>query len=97
MAQIIPFLSLFISLVGAVCSAALSLLFPALLDLLIKYVDKELTFFILTKDGFIVFLSLTGMITGGYESISSILLALSQDDEYEVTQNTTHSTTISYL
>ncbi|XP_072390862.1 proton-coupled amino acid transporter 1-like isoform X1 [Diabrotica undecimpunctata] len=75
LAEAIPFLNLFISLVGAVSSSALCLVFPALLDLIIKFCHEELTPFAIVKDVFILLVSLMGMLTGGFESIKSIVEA----------------------
>lgn len=75
MAEAIPFLGLFISLVGSVSSTALCLVFPAMLDLVMKFTHEELTPLVIVKDVFILLVSLLGMLTGGFESISSIIIA----------------------
>lgn len=78
LAEAIPFLSLFISLVGAVSSSALCMVFPAILDLVIKYSHEELSFFVIFKNSFILLLSALGMITGTVESIRAIINAFNK-------------------
>lgn len=75
LAEAIPFLSLFISLVGAVSSTALALIVPAILELVTSYTFGEISPRIIIKDSLILFIGLVGMITGGYESINSIIKA----------------------
>ncbi|KAL1516846.1 hypothetical protein ABEB36_000692 [Hypothenemus hampei] len=72
LAEAIPFLGLFISLVGAVSSAALALIIPPILDVVSSMSFSKLTTFIAVKNGIIVLIGLIGMITGSYESISAI-------------------------
>ncbi|CAG9855731.1 unnamed protein product [Phyllotreta striolata] len=80
LAEAIPFLNHFISLVGSVSSTALCLVFPVVLDLVMKFSHEELTPYIIVKDVFILLISLLGMITGGFESINSIIKAFGKKD-----------------
>ncbi|XP_060520345.1 proton-coupled amino acid transporter 2-like [Cylas formicarius] len=75
LAEAIPFLGLFISLVGAVSSSALALIFPAIIDIVCASGFNRLTKFVLIKDSIIIFIGALGTLTGGYESISAIVKA----------------------
>ncbi|CAG9860864.1 unnamed protein product [Phyllotreta striolata] len=87
--QIVPFLSLFLSLVGAFCTAGLSLLFPALMDLLMHYADEKLTIYVIIKDSIISCFCMLGMLSGTFESVRAMITALSAPEEEEfVFQNT---------
>ncbi|XP_019866091.1 proton-coupled amino acid transporter 1 isoform X2 [Aethina tumida] len=79
LAEAIPYLGLFISLVGAVSSSALALLFPPILEMTIKHSNQELSMMCVTKNVLIMVIALVGMCTGGYESISSIVHAFQED------------------
>ncbi|XP_066256484.1 proton-coupled amino acid transporter 1-like [Euwallacea similis] len=77
LAEAIPFLNLFISLVGAVSSSALALIFPPILDIVSSTTFGQLTTFATVKNGAIVLIGVVGMATGSYESISAIVEAFS--------------------
>lgn len=79
MAEAIPFLGLFISLVGAVSSAALALIFPPILDIVSTIAFGELTKPVMIKDGIIILIGVVGMVTGSYESISAIARAFGSE------------------
>ncbi|KAH1004082.1 hypothetical protein HUJ04_003890 [Dendroctonus ponderosae] len=79
LAEAIPFLGLFISLVGAVSSAALALIFPPILDTVSSIAIGQLTSFSALKNGFIILIGVVGMITGSYESISAIVKAFGSE------------------
>lgn len=79
LAEAIPFLGLFISLVGSVSSTALALIFPPILELVIRYTFGTLTPITIFKDCFILLLGLLGMVTGGYESINAIVHAFGKE------------------
>ncbi|XP_076264759.1 proton-coupled amino acid transporter 1-like isoform X2 [Rhynchophorus ferrugineus] len=79
LAEAIPFLGLFISLVGAVSSAALALIFPPILNIVINMAFGETSTLIMMKDGAIILIGLIGMITGSYESISAIVRAFAAE------------------
>lgn len=72
LAETIPLLDLFISLVGSVSSTVLALIFPAIVDLVTSHTVGKLTRFAIAKDLIIIMIGFLGMFTGGYESISSI-------------------------
>lgn len=78
LAESIPLLNYFISLVGAVSSTALALVFPPLLELVTTYSVSEITPSIIIKDLVILLIAFVGCITGTYESINSIIKAFSQ-------------------
>lgn len=69
-----PHLNIFISLIGALCSTALALCFPALIQLVLAYGTPEgPSLFLLIKNGFILLFSLFGLVTGTYESIGGFI------------------------
>lgn len=75
LAEAIPELGLFISLVGAVSSTALALLFPPIIELVVCWQNANLSPFMVIKDVTIVLIGLLGFATGTYESITSIIKA----------------------
>ncbi|XP_055911952.1 proton-coupled amino acid transporter 1 [Eupeodes corollae] len=73
-AELVPKLSLFISLIGALCSTALALVFPPLIELIVRTENsKGPGVQIFAKNIFILILALLGFSTGTYESISAII------------------------
>ncbi|KAK9882050.1 hypothetical protein WA026_018900 [Henosepilachna vigintioctopunctata] len=76
LAEAIPFLDLFISLVGAVSSAALALMFPPILNLVILYSYGELTLTTIVIDVGVCLCGIVGAVTGTYTSIYSIINAI---------------------
>ncbi|KAF3424300.1 hypothetical protein E2986_06649 [Frieseomelitta varia] len=77
LAEAIPQLGLFISLVGAVSSTALALIFPPLIEMVVCWQNASLGFFTISKDIVIVLIGLLGFVTGTYESLTSIIQAFS--------------------
>ncbi|KAJ6637549.1 Proton-coupled amino acid transporter-like protein [Pseudolycoriella hygida] len=76
-AELVPHLNIFISLIGALCSTALALVFPPLIQLTLAYGSSEgPSRFVIMKNGFILVFSLFGFVTGTYESIRSLIDAL---------------------
>ncbi|KAF7387348.1 hypothetical protein HZH68_013025 [Vespula germanica] len=75
LAEAIPELGLFISLVGAVSSTALALLFPPIIELVVCWQNTNLSPFMVIKDVTIVLIGLLGFATGTYESITAIIKA----------------------
>ncbi|XP_077302200.1 proton-coupled amino acid transporter-like protein acs [Arctopsyche grandis] len=76
LAEAIPELGLFISLVGAISSTALALLFPPIIELVTKHRDLgRVPFFIALKNGFILLIGVVGFFTGSYASIRAIVEA----------------------
>ncbi|XP_019886860.2 proton-coupled amino acid transporter 1 isoform X2 [Ooceraea biroi] len=78
MAEAIPQLGLFISLVGAVSSTALALVFPPIIEMVVCWNNTGLGFFTIAKDVTIVLIGVLGFATGTYESITSIIKAFSK-------------------
>lgn len=73
-AEIVPNLSLLLSLIGAVCSTVIALVLPPLMEFIILTCeDESIGWFVIIKNSFILLLSLLGFLTGGYESLSSII------------------------
>lgn len=73
-AELVPALGLFMSLIGALCSTALALVFPPMIELLIKRDDnKGPGVWLFTKNIVILLLALLGFSTGTYESLSQIV------------------------
>ncbi|XP_068974164.1 proton-coupled amino acid transporter-like protein CG1139 isoform X2 [Bombus flavifrons] len=77
LAEAIPQLGLFISLVGAVSSTALALVFPPIIEMVVCWQNASLGLFTISKDILIVLIGLLGFVTGTYESITSIIKAFS--------------------
>jgi proton-coupled amino acid transporter len=77
LAEAIPHLSLFISLVGAFSGTALALFFPALMDLATNWESGLGPFkWLLWKDGFLIFIGLVGFSTGTYASLEAIIMKI---------------------
>ncbi|KAJ8737275.1 hypothetical protein PYW07_000546 [Mythimna separata] len=76
LAESIPELGLFISLVGAVSSTTLALMFPPLIELVSRSQQPGgIPKHIWVKDCFIILLGLFVFVTGTYESVASIVRA----------------------
>ncbi|XP_043465241.1 proton-coupled amino acid transporter 1 isoform X2 [Leptopilina heterotoma] len=80
LAEAIPHLGLFISLVGAVSSTALALLFPPIIEMVVCWQSPKLDKMTITKDIFILLIGLLGFATGTYESITAIVSQFSKSD-----------------
>lgn len=78
LAEAIPKLGLFISLVGAVSSTALALIFPPIIEMIVCWHNTSLGFFTITKDVIIVLIGLLGFATGTYESLTEIIKSFSE-------------------
>lgn len=73
-ALLVPNLGLLISLIGAVCSTSLALVFPVVIEyLVLSRNSKPLNFVITIKNVLILFLATVGFLSGGYESITQII------------------------
>ncbi|XP_054261216.1 proton-coupled amino acid transporter-like protein CG1139 isoform X3 [Macrosteles quadrilineatus] len=72
LAAAIPNLSDVISLVGAVSSSTLALIFPPIIEIVTFY-DKGLSRATIAKDLFIMMFGILGFITGSYTSLRNIL------------------------
>lgn len=69
----VPNLGLLISLIGAVCSTSLALVFPVIIEcLVITRNGASMSCTLVIKNIFIIFLASVGFISGGYESIRQI-------------------------
>ncbi|XP_012228414.1 proton-coupled amino acid transporter 1 isoform X2 [Linepithema humile] len=78
LAEAIPKLGLFISLVGAVSSTALALVFPPIIEMIVCWHNTNLGFFTISKDVAIVLIGVLGFATGTYESLTSIIKSFSE-------------------
>lgn len=73
-ALVVPNLGLLISLIGAICSNSLALLFPVLIEFLCVTRDnKPMTGLFMAKNGFILLLACVGFISGAVESVKQII------------------------
>ena len=73
-AMLIPNLGLLLSLIGSVCSTVLALVFPPVLEFIVILSEgKRIHWFIFIKNSIILMLAVLGFVTGGYESIKSIV------------------------
>lgn len=76
LAENVPELNSFISLIGALCSSGLALVFPPLIELVLAYGSSgRPSSFLLSKNVFILCLALFGLVTGTYESLNAIISA----------------------
>ncbi|XP_037937740.1 proton-coupled amino acid transporter-like protein pathetic [Teleopsis dalmanni] len=72
----VPKLSLFISLIGAMCSTSLAFVIPVLIDFVVRaQVPKALNFWIYLKNIVIMLIAVLGIVTGTYQSIVEIIKA----------------------
>jgi solute carrier family 36 (proton-coupled amino acid transporter) len=73
-AEVVPNLSLLLSLIGSVCCVILAFVFPVLAEFIIlKNKDKGIGWWVWTKNSIILFIALAGFIFGGGTSISDII------------------------
>lgn len=73
-AELVPNLSLLLSLIGAVCSTVLALVLPPLIEFIIlSCEDNGIGWFVFLKNSIILLISILGFVTGGYESLSKII------------------------
>ncbi|CAD7090733.1 unnamed protein product [Hermetia illucens] len=74
-AELVPKLNLFISMIGAVCSTALALVFPPVIEMILSWgnISKGPNGWMLLKNTCILLVALLGFSTGGFESISSLV------------------------
>lgn len=73
-AFLVPNLGLLISLIGAVCSTSLALVFPVFIEHLVTTRDNESPRVIVTvKNTLILVLAVFGFLSGGYESLKQIV------------------------
>lgn len=73
-AMLVPNLGLLISLIGAVCSTSLALVFPLLIEyFVLTRNDKSLDFSTLVKNILLLSFAIVGFLSGGYESLRQIV------------------------
>ncbi|XP_043286776.1 proton-coupled amino acid transporter 1-like isoform X2 [Venturia canescens] len=77
LAEAIPQLGLFISLVGAVSSTALALIFPPIMEMVICSQQSTMSLNTMIKDLCILLIGVLGCVTGTYQSVASIVEAFS--------------------
>lgn len=76
----VPKLNLFLSLIGALCSSALALIFPPVIELVCAWgTSKGPSAILLTKNFVIMIVALFGLITGTYESLHALVVSFQQD------------------
>ncbi|KAI3413595.1 hypothetical protein GPALN_011084 [Globodera pallida] len=71
-AELIPHLAVFISLVGSIACTSLALVFPPMIELLVCYAQNKLTFYVYLRNVVIFFFALIGFVTGTYSALSQI-------------------------
>ncbi|KAF5299698.1 hypothetical protein FQA39_LY11493 [Lamprigera yunnana] len=76
LAEIVPYLSLFISLVGAFCTTIIGLLIPPTLELILLQNTSKFRCLIITKNCIIIIVGILGCVTGSYVSIKFIVAAI---------------------
>lgn len=73
-ALLVPNLGLLISLIGAVCSTSLALVFPVLIEYLVMTRhDESVGSLIVIRNTLILCLAAVGFVSGGFESIRQIM------------------------
>lgn len=73
----VPALNSFISLIGALCSSGLALIFPPIIQMVAAYGTAEgPSSWLWVKNSFIMCLALIGLFTGTYESIKALISAV---------------------
>jgi solute carrier family 36 (proton-coupled amino acid transporter) len=73
-AELVPNLSLLLSLMGSLCSTVLALVFPPFLEFIIlSCEDRGIGWIVSFKNSLILVISLLGFLTGGYESMAAII------------------------
>ena len=82
LAAVIPKLDLFMSLVGAVSSSFLALIFPPVLELITFW--PKASNWIVAKDIAIILFGLTGFGTGTYASLEAIISAFSKKEWWDL-------------
>ncbi|XP_074650093.1 neutral amino acid uniporter 4-like isoform X2 [Tubulanus polymorphus] len=78
LAAVIPHLELLISLIGAVSSSALALIFPPMLEMITYWDERDTVkhyWWMFVKDLFIIVFGLTGFVSGTFVSLKEIVEA----------------------
>lgn len=76
-AAAIPFIGLFISLVGALCISVLGIMCPALMEICVLHKDK-LTALTVIKNLFFIVVGVVGLVVGTYTSVRDIIAEYSK-------------------
>uniref|UniRef100_A0A182P7V6 Amino acid transporter transmembrane domain-containing protein n=1 Tax=Anopheles epiroticus TaxID=199890 RepID=A0A182P7V6_9DIPT len=71
-AECVPNLGAFISLIGAFCSSSLALMFPPVIELIVAWTNGTLGVWLVVKNVIILLLAFLGFATGTYESVSAL-------------------------
>lgn len=81
-AELVPALGLFISLIGSLCSTALALVFPPIIEIIVRrdIVSRSARFLMYSKNIVILILALAGFSTGTYESLSEIIKHFGEEE-----------------
>ncbi|EPB80052.1 transmembrane amino acid transporter protein [Ancylostoma ceylanicum] len=79
-AELIPHLALFISLVGSVAGTSLTLVFPPMIELLCSYSKDSLTPWIWIRNISLMLFAVFGFATGTYASLVQIVEAFGKSD-----------------
>ncbi|XP_031627301.1 proton-coupled amino acid transporter-like protein CG1139 [Contarinia nasturtii] len=75
-AEVVPALNAFISLIGALCSSGLALIFPPLIELVCAWATPDgPSALLLAKNLLILCLAMFGLVTGTYESLENLAKA----------------------
>ncbi|XP_052855796.1 proton-coupled amino acid transporter 1-like isoform X3 [Drosophila gunungcola] len=80
-AEMVPALGLFISLIGALCSTALALVFPPVIELIARSEqNKGPGVWICAKNLVILVMAMLGFFTGSYESLKQIVKHFGEEE-----------------
>lgn len=74
LAEVVPALNAFISLIGALCSTGLAMILPPVIELVCAYggtTDRP-SGFMISKNCVIIILAMFGLVTGTYESLQKL-------------------------
>lgn len=94
LAEAIPHFNKFVALIGAVGSAALALIFPPILEIILVVENATLTRrlkFTLVKDVLILLIGIFGMVTATYYSTYDVVMVIKKDIDYYQNANSTGS------
>lgn len=76
----IPYVGLFISLVGAFGSTAVTLIFPPISEIIVVHGLSKLPKLVLIKDFTIILIGLIAAVTGTYASLVEIITTFSKEN-----------------
>lgn len=80
-AVMVPHLNVFISLIGALCSTALALFFPAMIQIVLSCGTPDgASAFLWVKNGLIMLFALFGLTTGTYESVRELIIIFKSEN-----------------